>query len=168
MTKAVLESGVFEGAEAYHLAAERAEDPHDLARFADGAAGSAAAGEGGSTDRRRRRPQLRPPNDRRARNLPESELAEAMRQLVEAELIFRRGTPPDASYLFKHALVHDAACESLLKAKRVMLHGRLRTHRPTFEEAALRAARLRERCLARRRGCGPIIGCRQLLFAAQA
>ena len=32
-----------------------------------------------------------------------------MRRLVEAELIFRRGTPPDATYLFKHALVRDAA-----------------------------------------------------------
>ena len=57
--------------------------------------------------------------------LPEPELAEAMRKLVEAELVFRRGTPPDASYLFKHALVRDAAYESLLKAKRVALHARL-------------------------------------------
>ena len=46
--------------------------------------------------------------------LPEAELAEAMRRLVEAELVFRRGTPPDATYLFKHALVRDAAYESLL------------------------------------------------------
>jgi predicted ATPase len=56
---------------------------------------------------------------------PEGELAEAMRQLVEAELIFRRGTPPEATYLFKHALVRDAAYESLLKAKRLALHARL-------------------------------------------
>jgi predicted ATPase len=57
--------------------------------------------------------------------LPEAELTEAMRRLVEAELIFRRGTPPDANYLFKHALVRDAAYESLLKARRLALHGRL-------------------------------------------
>ncbi len=57
--------------------------------------------------------------------LPEAELADAMQRLVEAELIFRRGTPPEASYLFKHALVRDAAYESLLKAKRIALHGRL-------------------------------------------
>jgi predicted ATPase len=44
---------------------------------------------------------------------------------VEAELIFRRGTPPDAKYRFKHALVRDAAYESLLKAKRLALHARL-------------------------------------------
>ena len=48
-----------------------------------------------------------------------------MRRLVEAELVFRRGTPPDATYLFKHALVRDAAYESLLKAKRITLHARL-------------------------------------------
>lgn len=56
---------------------------------------------------------------------PADELASAMRQLVEAELIFRRGTPPEATYLFKHALVRDAAYESLLKAKRTSLHIRL-------------------------------------------
>jgi class 3 adenylate cyclase/predicted ATPase len=57
--------------------------------------------------------------------LPEAELAEAMRRLVEAELVFRRGTPPDATYLFKHALVRDAAYESLLKVTRITLHERL-------------------------------------------
>ena len=56
---------------------------------------------------------------------PPAELDEAMRRLVEAELVFRRGTPPDATYLFKHALVRDAAYESLLKAKRAGLHARL-------------------------------------------
>ena len=55
----------------------------------------------------------------------EGELGDAMRRLVEAELVFRRGTPPDATYLFKHALVRDAAYESLLKARRVALHARL-------------------------------------------
>ncbi len=57
--------------------------------------------------------------------LPEAELADAMHRLVEAELIFRRGTPPDATYLFKHALVRDAAYESLLKARRIAMHARL-------------------------------------------
>jgi predicted ATPase len=57
--------------------------------------------------------------------LPEPALAEAMQRLVEAELVFRRGTPPDATYLFKHALVRDAAYESLLKAKRAAMHARL-------------------------------------------
>ena len=52
-------------------------------------------------------------------------LDEAMGHLVEAELVFRRGTPPDATYLFKHALVRDAAYESLLKSKRAAMHARL-------------------------------------------
>jgi predicted ATPase len=50
------------------------------------------------------------------------ELADTMSRLVEAVLVFRRGKPPDATYLFKHALVRDAAYESLLGAKRIILH----------------------------------------------
>ncbi|BCH27233.1 AAA family ATPase [Mesorhizobium sp. L-8-3] len=57
--------------------------------------------------------------------MPEADLTEAMRKLVEAELVFRRGVPPDASYLFKHALVRDAAYESMLKSRRQLLHMRL-------------------------------------------
>ena len=57
--------------------------------------------------------------------LPAVALADAMRRLVEAELVFRRGTPPDATYLFKHALVRDAAYESLLKTRRAEMHARL-------------------------------------------
>ena len=57
--------------------------------------------------------------------LPELELTEALGRLVEAELIFRRGIPPNATYLFKHALVRDAAYESLLRPRRVALHERL-------------------------------------------
>ena len=105
--------------------AERAGDPHNAARLADGAARSPAAGEGGGPNRRRHRPQLRPPHHRRPAALPEAELADAMQRLVAAELVFRRGTPPDATYLFKHALVRDAAYESLLKARRITLHARL-------------------------------------------
>jgi predicted ATPase len=45
--------------------------------------------------------------------------------LSDAELIFRRGDPPDATYTFKHALVQDAAYESLLKSRRQQVHGRL-------------------------------------------
>ena len=57
--------------------------------------------------------------------LPESQLTDALQRLLAAELVFRRGSPPDATYLFKHALVRDAAYESLLKAKRIALHARL-------------------------------------------
>ncbi|WP_456780291.1 MULTISPECIES: adenylate/guanylate cyclase domain-containing protein [unclassified Bradyrhizobium] len=49
-------------------------------------------------------------------------LAAALAQLEEAELLLRRGVPPDASYSFKHALVQEAAYESLLKSRRQLLH----------------------------------------------
>jgi predicted ATPase len=48
-------------------------------------------------------------------------------QLVEAGLAFCRGLPPEASYLFKHALVQDAAYGTLLRARRRELHGRIAT-----------------------------------------
>jgi tetratricopeptide (TPR) repeat protein len=52
-------------------------------------------------------------------------LGEAIGRLVEAELLFQRGEAPDARYTFKHALLQDAAYESLLKGKRQQLHGRI-------------------------------------------
>jgi class 3 adenylate cyclase/tetratricopeptide (TPR) repeat protein len=54
--------------------------------------------------------------------LPKAELAAALDQLVAAELVFRRGVPPAATYIFKHALVRDAAYESLLRKRRRTLH----------------------------------------------
>jgi predicted ATPase/class 3 adenylate cyclase len=57
--------------------------------------------------------------------LPEAELQAALDRLVAAELVFGRGEPPTANYTFKHALVRDAAHESLLKAQRQQLHGRI-------------------------------------------
>jgi len=41
--------------------------------------------------------------------------------------VFRRGTPPDAAYTFKHALVQDAAYSTLLRPRRQQLHGRIAT-----------------------------------------
>jgi class 3 adenylate cyclase/predicted ATPase/ABC-type transport system involved in cytochrome c biogenesis ATPase subunit len=55
----------------------------------------------------------------------ESALKHALAQLEQAELVFRRGEPPDAVYSFKHALVRDAAHESLLKSRRQQLHGQI-------------------------------------------
>ena len=57
--------------------------------------------------------------------LPERDLQAALAQLVSAELIFQRGTPPDATYLFKHALVQEAAYASLVRSRRQQLHGRI-------------------------------------------
>src|SRR5690349_7056733 len=49
------------------------------------------------------------------------------RELVRAELIFREGTPPDAEYTFKHALVQDAAYSTLLRSRRQPIHARIAT-----------------------------------------
>jgi class 3 adenylate cyclase/tetratricopeptide (TPR) repeat protein len=57
--------------------------------------------------------------------LDDASLQDALERLASAELIFRRGTPPDAKYIFKHALVRDAAYENLLKTRRQSLHARL-------------------------------------------
>ena len=55
-------------------------------------------------------------------NLPESDLNAALAQLVNAELIFQRGVPPDSTYQFKHVLVQDAAYASLVRSRRQQLH----------------------------------------------
>jgi predicted ATPase len=57
--------------------------------------------------------------------MPQRKLDEALEQLAGAELIFRRGTPPDAEYSFKHALVQDAAYSTLLRSRRQQLHARI-------------------------------------------
>jgi class 3 adenylate cyclase/predicted ATPase len=52
-------------------------------------------------------------------------LDEGLDQLVASGLAFRRGEPPDATYKFKHALVQDAAYDSMLRSRRSALHGRM-------------------------------------------
>ncbi len=56
---------------------------------------------------------------------PEKELQAALDQLSDAGLLFCRGTAPHASYLFKHALVQDAAYSTLLRGRRQELHARV-------------------------------------------
>ena len=57
--------------------------------------------------------------------LPDEELQTALDRLVTSELVFQRGTPPDAAYAFKHALVQDAAHGSLLRSARQQLHAQI-------------------------------------------
>jgi class 3 adenylate cyclase/tetratricopeptide (TPR) repeat protein len=57
--------------------------------------------------------------------LDEGTLQQGLARLVEAELVFARGEPPEATYTFKHALVQEAAYESLLKRTRQQLHSRV-------------------------------------------
>jgi predicted ATPase len=56
---------------------------------------------------------------------PEAELGSAIGRLIQAGLLFRQGVPPHATYLFKHALVQDAAYGTLLREPRRALHARI-------------------------------------------
>jgi len=58
-------------------------------------------------------------------NKPEADLNSALNHLISAGLAFRQGQPPHATYLFKHALVQDAAYGTLLRAPRRALHARI-------------------------------------------
>ena len=56
----------------------------------------------------------------------EEEVVQAgLTQLVEAELLYQRGRPPRAQYIFKHALIQDAAYASLLRNTRLLAHQRI-------------------------------------------
>jgi class 3 adenylate cyclase len=71
---------------------------------------------------------------------PEPELASALDRLIAAGLLFRQGVPPYATYLFKHALVQDAAYGTLLRERRRALHAvsrkRLKTNSPKLPRAS--------------------------------
>ena len=55
--------------------------------------------------------------------LPDAVLQDALVRLTEAEMLLIRGSPPNASYAFKHALVQDTAYSTMLRARRQALHG---------------------------------------------
>src|SRR5262249_44317862 len=57
--------------------------------------------------------------------LDEATLQRELRRLVDAELVYQRGVPPQSTYVFKHALIQDAAYESLLKSTRQQYHQRI-------------------------------------------
>jgi predicted ATPase len=67
----------------------------------------------------------------------EATLQRGLHQLVEAEFLYQRGLPPQATYLFKHALIQDTAYQSLLKSTRQQYHQRI---------AQVLEARFPERC----------------------
>jgi predicted ATPase len=71
--------------------------------------------------------------------LSQAELQVALARLVASELVFQRGTPPDAVYSFKHVLVQDAAHASLLRSTRQQLHAQiadaLETHFPELMDS---------------------------------
>ena len=55
----------------------------------------------------------------------EETLQRGLHQLVEAEFLYQRGVPPQATYMFKHALIQDAAYQSLLRSTRQQYHQRI-------------------------------------------
>jgi len=57
--------------------------------------------------------------------LDEATLERELGRLVEAEIVYQRGLPPQATYTFKHALIQDTAYESLLKSTRQQYHQRI-------------------------------------------
>ncbi len=57
--------------------------------------------------------------------LSDAELGSALDRVIAAGLLFRNGAPPHATYLFKHALVRDAAYGTLLREQRRALHARI-------------------------------------------
>ncbi|MGA2842763.1 MAG: adenylate/guanylate cyclase domain-containing protein [Steroidobacteraceae bacterium] len=74
---------------------------------------------------------------------PEAELGSALDRLILAGLLFRQGVPPHATYLFKHALVQDAAYGTLLREPRRALHSRIAdTIESQFAEIAERQPEL--------------------------
>jgi class 3 adenylate cyclase/tetratricopeptide (TPR) repeat protein len=128
LTKTVLESGlVVEAAESYRLVGALPElaipsTLHDslMARLDRAAPMREVAQIGACIGRQFSRELLAAVSPLEGRALDN-----ALRQLQDAELVFRTGQGLAASYTFKHALVQDAAYKSLLRATRQTIHGRI-------------------------------------------
>jgi class 3 adenylate cyclase/tetratricopeptide (TPR) repeat protein len=86
---------------------------------------------------------------------PPAQLRELLGRLVEAQLLFRRGEPPAEEYVFKHALIQQAAYEGQVKGDRQALHARIvaaiEAHQPDLaaREPGLMAHHCHEAGLAR-------------------
>jgi predicted ATPase len=88
---------------------------------------------------------------------PEAELTIALEKLVDADLLFVDGVAPESTYRFKHALIQEAAYESMLRSRRRQIHAQIaealvRLHRnqaatrPHPSHFAFSAAPNREKC----------------------
>jgi class 3 adenylate cyclase/tetratricopeptide (TPR) repeat protein len=109
----------------------------------------------------------------------QAQLDDALERLSESGLAFRRGTPPDATYTFKHALVQDAAYNSLLKSRRRELHSTIagaieqrfpnvKTTEPEVLAHHLTAAGLTEAAIPLWRAAGELALKRMALIEATA
>jgi class 3 adenylate cyclase/predicted ATPase len=108
-----------------------------------------------------------------------AELEDALERLTASGLAFRRGTPPEATYTFKHALVQDAAYDSLLKSRRQELHRKvarvieerfpgIKTTEPEVLAHHLTAAGLAEAAIPHWRAAGELSKRRMALTEAIA
>src|SRR6516162_5413997 len=97
---------------------------------------------------------------------PETELSSALDRLIAAGLLFRQGMPPHATYVFKHALVQDAAYGTLLREPRRRLHARIAE---TIESELTESAESRPELLTYhcRQGGNLIKAVNYLLMAAE-
>ena len=87
-------------------------------------------------------------------------LQDALDQLMAAELIYGRGAPPEANYVFKHALVQDTAYASLLRGRRQRIHADIaRALEESFADQIDARRRLSRTIIPRRdRGaCGSLL-----------
>ena len=57
--------------------------------------------------------------------MPQATLLADLERLVQSDLLGQRGTPPQSRYIFKHALIRDAAFQSVLKTRKRELHQRI-------------------------------------------
>ena len=111
--------------------------PRKLARLADGAARPARPGQGGGADRSGDRARVCPCPAGCRGTQAGGGVGSALDRLIAAGLLFRQGVPPHATYLFKHALVQDAAYGTLLREPRRALHARIaETLESQFAEVA--------------------------------
>ena len=129
MTKAILESGHLKAVDGhYELTGSFSTFaiPATLARFAHGTSGS--------TGHRQSRCAICRSHwasicvcccSKRSHNWTKPPCSVSWDRLVEAEIVYQRGVPPQATYVFKHALIQDAAYESLLKSTRQHYHQRI-------------------------------------------
>jgi class 3 adenylate cyclase/predicted ATPase len=128
LTKSVLESGLLRE-ESDHYVLDGPLPPfaipttlHDslMARLDRSASMRLVAQTGAAIGREFSYPLLRAVS-----RIPEDELQTVVGRLVASELLFQRGTLPNAVYAFKHALVQDAAHDSLLRSARQRLHAEI-------------------------------------------
>ncbi len=60
-----------------------------------------------------------------ASDLNQETLESELQKLLDAEVLFQKGTIPDATFIFKHALIQDSAYDSLLKKRRQQIHSQI-------------------------------------------